>query len=150
MDCGGKARGAKILTSTWAMKKKANGVRRARLNGRGYEQVDGIHYDSSSIHAPVTNDVTVRIVLTLALMAGWLGQLIDVDGAFLYGRLRELLFMKVLQGFKKYYEDNDVLLLGKSIYGTKQAASTFWTDLVKCMKDMGHKRNKVSPCLYYK
>jgi hypothetical protein len=109
-------RGVKILTSTWAMKKKTNGVRRARLNGRCYEQVDGIHYDSSSIHAPVTNDVTVRIVLTIALMAGWLGQLIDVDGAFLYGRLRELLFMKVLQGFKKYYEDNDVLLLGKANY----------------------------------
>ena len=109
-------RGAKILTSTWAMKKKANGVRRARLNGRGYEQVDGIHYDSSSIHAPVTNDVTVRIVVTLALMAGWLGQLIDVDGAFLCGRLRELLFMKVPQGFKKHCEDDDVLLLGKANY----------------------------------
>ena len=37
---------AKILTSTWAMKKKANGTYQARLNGRGYEQVDGIHFDS--------------------------------------------------------------------------------------------------------
>jgi hypothetical protein len=33
--------GAKILTSTWAMKKKANGVFRARLTARGYEQVAG-------------------------------------------------------------------------------------------------------------
>ena len=27
---------AKILTSTWAMKKKSNGTYRARINGRGY------------------------------------------------------------------------------------------------------------------
>jgi hypothetical protein len=36
-------KGSKILTLTWAMKKKANGVHRARLNARGYEQVDGEH-----------------------------------------------------------------------------------------------------------
>eukprot|EP00957_Ditylum_brightwellii_P182815 13925154-Ditylum_brightwellii.AAC.1 len=41
-----------ILTTTWACKMKLNGRKRARLNARGYEQVDGIHYDESSIHAP--------------------------------------------------------------------------------------------------
>jgi hypothetical protein len=30
---------AKILTSTWAMKKKADGTCRARLNARGFEQI---------------------------------------------------------------------------------------------------------------
>jgi hypothetical protein len=36
---------AKILSSTQAMKKKSNGKCRARLNARGYEHVDGVHYD---------------------------------------------------------------------------------------------------------
>jgi hypothetical protein len=36
---------AKIITSTWAMKKKSNSTFRARLNGRGFEQVPGIHYE---------------------------------------------------------------------------------------------------------
>jgi hypothetical protein len=36
--------GAKILMLTWAMKKKANGTYRARMNVRGYEQGDGEHY----------------------------------------------------------------------------------------------------------
>jgi len=36
---------SKVLTSTWAMKKKASGKFRARLNARGFEQVDGIHCD---------------------------------------------------------------------------------------------------------
>jgi hypothetical protein len=62
--------GSKILTSTWAMKKKVNGTFRAsRLNARGYEQVPGKHYDPNSIAAPVTSDVTIRIVLTLLLMS---------------------------------------------------------------------------------
>jgi hypothetical protein len=34
---------AKIMTSTWAMKKKSDGTFRARVNGRGYEQIDGEH-----------------------------------------------------------------------------------------------------------
>eukprot|EP00957_Ditylum_brightwellii_P012973 980460-Ditylum_brightwellii.AAC.1 len=54
---------AKVLTSTWAMKKKANGTYRVRLNAHGYEQRDQEHYDGSSISAPVANDMTIRIVM---------------------------------------------------------------------------------------
>ena len=60
-------KGVKILTSTWAMKMKSNGEFRARLNMRGYEQDDRDHYDSASISSPVTNDVSVRVLLTLCL-----------------------------------------------------------------------------------
>jgi hypothetical protein len=52
---------AKILTSTWVIKKKADGTCRARL--RGYEQIDGLHFDSSDTSAPVVNDTTIRIVM---------------------------------------------------------------------------------------
>ena len=61
---------AKILTSTWAMKKKSNGTYRARLNARGHEQIDGEHYDWQSIASPVANEVTIRVMLTLMVMAG--------------------------------------------------------------------------------
>ena len=144
---------AKVLTSTWACKLKSNGVKRARLNGRGYEQVDGIHYDSSSIHSPVTNDVSVRIVLVLALMASWAGRVSDVKGAFLKGDLdtnKERMFMHVPKGFEKHYPGSVYLLLLKAIYGTKQAAIIFWKELLKCMKSMGYKRNGADPCLYFR
>jgi hypothetical protein len=52
-------KGAKVLTTTWAMKQKSNGTRRGRFNAPGYEQVDGSHYASDSIAAPVTNPITV-------------------------------------------------------------------------------------------
>ena len=57
--------GSKILSSTWAMKKKSNGVRRARINARGYEQVDGEHYDSANIASPVVNEASMFIILII-------------------------------------------------------------------------------------
>jgi Reverse transcriptase (RNA-dependent DNA polymerase). len=67
-------RGAKIIDCTWAMKKKSNGTYRARVNARGFKQVAGKHYDSATISAPVTNDATIRICLTIMLMMGGTGK----------------------------------------------------------------------------
>jgi len=74
---------AKVIASTWAMKKKANGTFRARLNARGFEQIDGVHYDSTNIFSPVTNASTIRIIMVLSISNGWTNELIDVKGAFL-------------------------------------------------------------------
>ena len=52
-------KGAKILSTTWAMKKKSNGVFRARINAQGFEQVDGEHYESHDIAAPVSNERSI-------------------------------------------------------------------------------------------
>jgi hypothetical protein len=47
------------INSTWAMKKKSNGTLRGCLNARGFKQIEGVHFDGSSIHAPVTNLATI-------------------------------------------------------------------------------------------
>jgi hypothetical protein len=78
-------RNAKVMSSTWAMKKQSNGTYRARLNARGYEQVDGIHYDSSNISSPVTNDATISIIMVLMVIFKWSAQLVDVKGAVYVG-----------------------------------------------------------------
>ena len=57
--------GAKPIDSTWACKKKSNGTLRARVNGRGFKQIPGQHYDSSSIHAPITNATSIHVILVL-------------------------------------------------------------------------------------
>jgi hypothetical protein len=71
------------------MKKKSNGTYRARLNTRGYEQVDGINYDSSNISSPVTNDATIMIIMVLMIIFKWSAQLVDVKGAFLCGNVKD-------------------------------------------------------------
>ena len=52
-------RGVKPINSMWPLKKKSKGVRRSRLMARGLKQVNGIDYDNASIHAPVTNAMSV-------------------------------------------------------------------------------------------
>jgi len=142
---------ATILTSTWAMKKKSNGKFRARLNGRGYEQVPGEHYDPSSLAAPVVSSITIRIVFVLMLMAMWPGYILDVRGAFLKGTFDrgEKLYMHVPQGMEEKYGCKVVLLLLKTIYGLKQAAFRFWLFLLTIVKQLQHQRSKADPCLYY-
>jgi hypothetical protein len=44
------------------MKQKADGTFLSRMTGRGYEQVDGKHYDSDSIASPVVNNITIHLL----------------------------------------------------------------------------------------
>ena len=142
-----------MLTSTWAMKKKANGEFRSRLNARGYEQVGGTHFIPDSIAAPVTNPNTVRILLVLWCMnPDWIAVLIDVEGAFLQGQFKdgEELYMEVPEGFESYYPSGVVLKLNVPIYGTKQAAKCFYKKLVQVLKLATYERSMADPCLYFK
>lgn len=145
-------KGEKIITSTWAIKKKSNGTYRARLNARGFEQVDGIHYREDSKSSPVVSDITIRIVLVLAVMAKMYMEVLDVKGAFLHGEFEdgEKIYMKIPQGFEKYYPANYVWLLLTTLYGLKQAALAFWRKLVITMAYIRFKRSKADPCLYFK
>jgi hypothetical protein len=140
------------MTSTWAMKKKANGTFRAKLNARGYKQVDGVHYDSHNISAPVTNNVTVCIVLTLMIMADWTGKTLDVKGTFLHGDFDEgkNVYMGIPEGFEKYYDPMYyVLLLLQMLYGLKQSAMAFWKKLLMAFNSIKFKRSKADICLYF-
>ena len=78
---------AKVMSTTWEMKRKTNGKLCGRLNARGYEELEGKHNYSDSIAAPVTNPNTIRIVWTLlAMIPDWIAVVIDVEGAFLQGK----------------------------------------------------------------
>lgn len=45
--------GSKVLTSTWAMKKKVNRMYRTCMNARSYGQIDGVHHKETKKAAPV-------------------------------------------------------------------------------------------------
>jgi hypothetical protein len=103
---------ADIIDSTWSMKKRANGVYRARLAGRGFKQRPGVSYDPKNIFAPVAHKITIKVALVLMLMAGWTATVVDVKGAFLKAPFdpRHRVYMEVPKGFKQFYPKNCVLL----------------------------------------
>jgi len=134
------------------MKLKSNGTRRGRLNARRYKQVDGSHYASDSIAAPVTNPITMRIALMLYCMnRTWILAIIDVEGAFLQGHFvnGEELYIEVPDGFHEWYEGDMVLHMNVPLYGTKQAAHCFFKTFALRIKHMTYKQSKADPCLYF-
>lgn len=142
---------AKVISTTWAMKKKSNGTFRARVNARGFMQVAGEHYNADSISSPVTNEATVRVVLVLSIIFKWTNELVDVKGAFLCGNFQDEkpIYMKVPEGFERHYQGDVLLLLRRTIYGLKQAARAFWRELMVALTDMGYSQSPADPCLYY-
>ncbi len=81
--------GTKIINSVWAMKKKSSSTLRGRLNVRGFKQIEGQHYNGTTISSPVTNSATIRIVLVLMVMASMIAHIVDVKGAFLHGEFED-------------------------------------------------------------
>jgi len=84
----------------------------------GYSQIPGI--DFSENYAPVGNDITFRVVMVLRLMFGFHAVLLDVETAFLYGKLEEEIHMEILSGYKDVYQEAEkgtVLKLQMAMYG---------------------------------
>ena len=86
---GNQNSGTKIPRSTWAMKRKADGTRRARLTTKGCSQRPGLHYDEDNISSPVTNLTSIRLAFVLLLLSAKVGWVKDVNGAFLTGEFQD-------------------------------------------------------------
>ncbi len=71
---------------------KKNGVYRARLGAKGYDQIAGIDFQYK--FAPVTGDVTLPILLIPCVIKDYFAEVADVQAAFLHGDFEEELFIK--------------------------------------------------------
>jgi hypothetical protein len=94
-------------------KKRFSGTLHGSVNVRGFKQVEGQNYDGSIISAPVTNGMAIRMALTLMLASRSIAHVVNVKGAFLYGKFEDLekINIKVTLGFEEFYNDDTVLLL---------------------------------------
>ena len=118
---------------------------------RGFKQRTGVSYDPCDIMSPVVHEITVGIMLVLIIMALWHAEIIDVKGAFLKASFdpKHKVYMEIPKGFKKFYTNNVLLFLKKTLYGVKNAAKAFWLVLLKIMASIGLLRSKADLCLYY-
>ncbi len=117
---------------------------------RGFQQVEGQHYDDAVISSPVTSDMTIRTVLTIKQVAGYDARVIDVKGAFLKGDFEnnEEIYMTIPEGFEKYYpKENTWLQIMKPIYGLKQAGLYYYQKAKRAMQENGFEQSNADPCL---
>ncbi len=119
---------------------------RARLVACGYSQIPGVNFSYS--HAPVINDVTYRVMLVCEIVYGLSAKIVDIETAFLHGDLEEEIYMECPEGLE--HDDDECVLLQKTIYGLVQAARQFYKKILTVLKEIGFVQSLADPCLMVK
>ena len=120
-------RDKKPIKCRWRYVIKANGHFKARLVAKGFTQVQGIDYEET--FSPVSRYESIRYILAHAALLDWEIEAMDVKTAFLYGELKEEIYMEQPEGFIVKGQEKKVCKLVKSIYGLKQAGRV-WYELI--------------------
>ena len=88
----------------------------------GYSQVPGV--DLTKSYAPVTNNVTWKILIATKLLWKLSAKIVDFETAFLHGDLEEAIYMECPEGLG-LNKNEDCVILDKSIYSLVQSECTF-------------------------
>lgn len=123
-------KGMKKIGVKWVFRTKLNEKGevdkcKARLVVKGYAQRYGIDY--SEVFAPVARWDTIRLILALAALKGWIVFQLDVKSAFLHGELTEAVYVEQPEGYVRKGEEHKVLKLKKALYGLKQAPRAWYS-----------------------
>lgn len=116
---------------------------------QGFTQEYGVDYTDT--FAPVSQILSVRLILIRALQLGLATHHIDVKcAAFLNATFKDEVYVRLPKGFSIGGKPYGKAL--KSIYGLKQAAHD-WSDELQHEFIMSHdprmKQSAVEPCIYY-
>jgi len=119
---------------------------KARLVAKGFHQRPGLDYKETL--SPVVKPMTIRVVLTIAIMQGWSLRQLDVNNVFLHGHLTEKVYMQQLPGFKSLEHPYHVCCLTKAIYGLKQAPRAWYSALKMALLEFGFINAKSDSSLF--
>ena len=141
----------RVLGTKWIWKTKLNSdgtldKLKARYVAKGFNQVAGVDFQET--FSPVIRYSTVRLVLSLATMNGWILRQLDVKNAFLHGPLQEPVFVSQPPGFVDPMHPDHVWQLNKALYGLKQAPRTWFDRLSSFLIDYGFKCSTADPSLF--
>jgi len=86
----------------------------------------------------------IRLLLALAVEQQWHTRHIDIKNAYLYGTLREEIYMKLATYHNA--EEGKVVKLLRPIYGLKLSGRNWNDELNKFLIELGFERLKSSSC----
>jgi len=89
-------------------------------------------------------------MLALAALENWYITGLDVQSAYLYGKLNEEIYMEQPEGFAVPGQEHKVLCLWRALYGLKQAGLAWWHTLDESLKELGFEHLKSEAGFFYK
>ncbi|KAJ9553771.1 hypothetical protein OSB04_017816 [Centaurea solstitialis] len=146
-----RPQGKSIIDTKWLFKNKKDEhgtiVRnKARLVAKGYRQQEGIDYDQT--FAPVARLEAIRMFLAYAAYKDFTVFQMDVKTAFLYGHLKEEVYVTQPEGFVDPDHPDYVYILDKALYGLKQAPRAWYEELSTYLLSKGFKKGSVDSTLF--
>ncbi|GJS50862.1 retrovirus-related pol polyprotein from transposon TNT 1-94 [Tanacetum coccineum] len=136
----------KLSITKWLWKNKRdeeNTVIRNKscLVAKGYAQKEGIDFEES--FAPVARLEAVRLFIAYAAHKSFTVYQMDVKTSFLYGPLKEEVYVNQPDGFVDPYHPDKVYRLKKALYGLKQAPRAWYDELSNFLVSEGFSKGEL-------
>nr|GFA54060.1 hypothetical protein [Tanacetum cinerariifolium] len=106
-----------------------------RLVAKGYAQKEGVDFEESFV--PVARFEAVRLFIAYAAHKSFTIYQMDVKKMFLYGPLKEEVYVNQPDGFVDPYHPDQVYRLKKALYRLKQAPRAWYDELSKFLLSKG-------------
>ena len=139
--------GRKIVDSKWVykVKKDADGNidrYKARVVAKGFSQIPGEDFDE--IFAPVVRYDSLRLLIAISAHYKWKPRQLDIKAAFLYGLLKEEIYMRLPEGIR---QDGMCAKLKRCIYGLKQSPREWNNRMTNYLFQLGFVPTTFDPCV---
>nr|GFD29987.1 retrovirus-related Pol polyprotein from transposon TNT 1-94 [Tanacetum cinerariifolium] len=116
---------------------------KARLVAKGYQQEEGIDFEKS--FAPVARIEAIHIFIANDASKNMTIYQMDVNTAFLNGKLKEEVYVSQSEGFVDPDHPTHVYRLKKALYGLKQAHRAWYDTLSRFLLDNKFSKGAIDP-----
>jgi hypothetical protein len=142
--------GHKAIGNRWVLEfkddNKGGPTHKARLVAQGFSQIPGVDY--GAMFAPVLKTASVCLISAIACKNNWDLDSFDAKHAFLWGVLKEEIFMRQPKGFEEGDWKVLVWLMLRTIYGLKQSAMEWYEQVRAVMEELGFVRCAVDHAVF--
>nr|GEW03055.1 hypothetical protein [Tanacetum cinerariifolium] len=141
------------IGSKWVFmnKKDERGIvirNKVKLVAQGHTQEEGI--DNDKFFAPVARIKEIRLFLAYASFKDFMVYQMDVKSVFLYGKIKEEVYVCQPLGFEDPDFPDRVYKVEKALYGLHQAPKAWYETLLTYLLDNGFQRGKINKTLFIK
>ncbi|GJT68775.1 putative ribonuclease H-like domain-containing protein [Tanacetum coccineum] len=145
--------GKRAIGTKWVYKnkKEERGIvirNKARLVAQCYTHEEGIDYDE--VFAPLARIEAIRLFLAHASFKDFVVYQMDVNSAFLYGKIKEKVYVYQPLGFEDLEFPDKVYKVEKALYGLHQAPRAWYETLSTYLLDNGFQRGRIDKTLFIK